>query len=96
MTLELTKLLSNTKKPLGTILHIGAGAGANLQELQRAKPRAITLVELNEIHTHFIEQTFYLPAAGEAKDLAISVTTTAETGSILKDDSWWAVEKVYN
>lgn len=45
MTLELTKLLSNTKKPLGTILHIGAGAGANLQELQRAKPRAITLVE---------------------------------------------------
>ncbi|WP_419226910.1 hypothetical protein [Alteromonas sp. OM2203] len=45
MSLELTKLLSNTNKSLGTILHVGAGTGANLQELQRAKPRAITLVE---------------------------------------------------
>ena len=61
-----------------------------------APKRAITLVTLNEIHTHFIEQTFYLAATGEAKTLAISVTTTADTGLILQDDSWWAVEKVYN
>lgn len=49
MTLELSELLSNNKKTLGTIVHIGAGAGANIKELQQAAPKTITLVESSEV-----------------------------------------------
>ncbi|MEG3766263.1 hypothetical protein [Alteromonas sp. 14N.309.X.WAT.G.H12] len=51
MTSNLPKLLQNIKKPLGMILHIGAGTGSHLNGLAQLEPRSITLVEAsNSLH----------------------------------------------